>query len=298
MRERRFHLRPAEGVELIAHDLGGDGPIGLFAHATGFPLLSYAPLLGRLGDRLHLIGPDLRGHAGSSWPWRDGAADVPPADWQGFADDLAATLAALAPRPRPAVIGIGHSSGASALVLAEVARPGTFAALYCYEPAFFPAIDPAVEALIAARTAGALRRRSHFSSRAAARERLRGGPLSGLHPESLEGYLDSGFVRGDDASLLLALRPQWEAAIYASARQAGARLATAQVACPVRVVCGGQTDALARRGAEGLAAQLATAELELIDGLAHLGPLERPAEVAASLLAFLAAVRVDDTPSA
>lgn len=293
-----MHLRPDEGVDLIAHDLGGDGPIGLFAHATGFPLRSYGPLLERLRDRLHLIGPDLRGHGGSSWPSAGGDEPLGPADWRGFADDLAATLSALAPAPRPAVIGIGHSSGASALVLAEVARPGTFAALYCYEPAFFPAGDPNVEALVTARASGALRRKSHFASRAAARERLSGGPLSGLDPQSLEGYLDSGFVRGDDGGLLLALQPQWEAAIYAGALAAGERLATAEVACPVRVACGGQTDALARHGAEGLAAQLATAEIEVIDGLAHLGPLERPAEVAASLLAFVATVRVDDTASA
>ncbi len=297
MSERR-RLTSRDGLDLIVHDFGGDGQIGLFAHATGFPLRTYAPLLERLGNRLHLIGPDLRGHGGSSWPSPSAGQPASAADWQGFADDLSATLASLAPEPRPQVIGIGHSSGASALVLAEVARPGTFAALYCYEPAFFAASDSAAEALVAARASAALRRTARFASRAAARERLSGGPLAGLDPASLEGYLDAGFVREEDGSLSLALRPDWEAAIYEGAPQAGARLAKAKVACPVRVACGGRTDALARRAAEALAAQLATAELEVIDGLTHLGPLERPAEVAASLLGFLEAIHVPDTPSA
>ena len=38
--------------------------------------------------------------------------------------------------------GFGHSSGGTAVLMAEQARPGTFAALYCYEPVLVAADPP------------------------------------------------------------------------------------------------------------------------------------------------------------
>jgi pimeloyl-ACP methyl ester carboxylesterase len=55
----------------------------------------------------------------------------------------------------------------------------------------------------------------------------------------------------------------------------------------VLVACGSASEACAPAQARALAARLPQGRCEVLDGLGHLGPLERPAAVAASILAFV-----------
>ena len=114
-----------DGVALALHDLGGDGPPALLAHATGFHARVFVPLASGLARHLHCLAPDLRGHGHSGVP-----ADLDFA-WAGFGLDALSAVEAFGLK-RP--IGIGHSCGGAALLLAEEAQPGTFSALYLYEP--------------------------------------------------------------------------------------------------------------------------------------------------------------------
>ncbi len=279
-----LHAGSSDGVVIAVHDLGGNGRDALVAHATGFPLLAYLPLWRAVRSDARLVGPDLRGTGGSTWPVSGRA------DWQGFADDLASALEATG-LADAAPLGIGHSSGATALLLLEARRPGTFAALWCFEPAYFPAgpdghLSAVAEEILERRVAGARRRRARFATRAAARARL-AAPLA-LRGEALEAYLDSAFVSGPDG-LELVLRPEQEAAIYAGAPAAAAALDTAAGRCPVHLVSGELSEPASRSGAEELACRLPTVTREQIAGVAHLGPLTDPAAVAPSLRAWLAA---------
>ena len=52
-------------------------------------------------------------------------------EWDGFADDVLAVVDAWGVDD---LVAVGHSKGGAALLLAEQRRPGTFAALFCYEP--------------------------------------------------------------------------------------------------------------------------------------------------------------------
>jgi pimeloyl-ACP methyl ester carboxylesterase len=56
-------------------------------------------------------------------------------DWNAFGVDVQSVVDALS-LDRP--IGIGHSKGATALLMAEIARPGMFRGLYLFEPITFP----------------------------------------------------------------------------------------------------------------------------------------------------------------
>lgn len=292
---RSFAAPSTDGVVLSVHDLGGNGRDALFGHATGFPVLAYRPLLDLVAADLRIVAPDLRGAGGSLWPLHDRA------DWQGFADDLAAAGAAVALSAKP--LGLGHSSGATALLLLEARRPGTFSALWCYEPAYFPpgadgTLGAVAEEILAHRAAGARRRRAEFASREAARARLADSPL-GLDDAALAAYLDAAFVARADGSLALGLSPGREAAIYESAPAAAAALDCAAVTCPVQLVCGSASEPASRSGAERLAATLPAARLEELAGLSHLAPLADPGAVAGAVRRWLErAVPPSDTPAA
>src|SRR5215210_4499717 len=112
----------ADGVAIAVHHLGGSGPPVVMAHATGLHGLVWSPLAAALSDELTCIAFDQRGH---------GRSGDPPGldfDWAGFGRDAIAVVDGLG-LERP--LGVGHSSGAAGLLLAEEARPGTFAGLYC-----------------------------------------------------------------------------------------------------------------------------------------------------------------------
>ncbi|MCU1490432.1 MAG: alpha/beta hydrolase fold protein [Acidimicrobiaceae bacterium] len=264
-----------DGVLIAVHDLGGTGPDALVGHATGFPLRTYGALLAELTAELRCGGPDFRGNGGSSWP-ANGRAD-----WTGLAADLETAREVLR-MERP--IGIGHSSGATALLLLEASRPGTFRALYCYEPAVLPPGE-AGQRIASERAAGARRRRSSFASRAEARERYQSSPLASLGDEALDAYLEHAFEERPDRSVGLRFLPEWEARIYEAAPAASAALEPARVRCAVHLVAGSESKQEGE-GARRLAGVLPAASFEEIAGLSHLGPLQAPQKVASSVLAW------------
>ena len=76
----------SDGVTVVAHDHGGDGPPVLFCHATGFCGRYWDPICRRLADRWRCIAIDLRGHGDSVVPEGVGY------DWPGMADDVLAVI--------------------------------------------------------------------------------------------------------------------------------------------------------------------------------------------------------------
>ena len=122
-----------DGVGIATYDFGGDGPDLLLVHATGFCATVLGPLAAGPGRRLPLLGarPPL-------------PRALRPSDRRRL------RLVGLRHR-RPghpstssastARSGFGHSCGGAALLLAEQRRPGTFRALYGFEPVVLPA-DP------------------------------------------------------------------------------------------------------------------------------------------------------------
>ena len=123
-----MRIPSTDGVELEVHDLGGDGPPLLLAHATGFHGRVWEPLAAHLTG-FHRWSIDMRAHGDSDAP------EDRPLEWYGFADDVLSVIDALG-LEKP--FGVGHSKGAASLLLAEQARPGTFSALYLYEPVVVP----------------------------------------------------------------------------------------------------------------------------------------------------------------
>ena len=270
----------ADGVAVATHDFGGRGAPLVMVHAAGLHGLVVAPLARHLAGRHHCVSFDSRGHGDSARP------PGHPIDWYGLAADVLAVVDGLALR-RP--YGFGHSSGGTAMLMAEQAQPGTFAALYCYEPVL-AAADPPLGRddgnVLAARVR---HRRISFGSREEARRHFASKPpFDTVHPDVLQAYVDHGFATDDDddGRVRLKCHPEDEATVYetATAHDAWGRLP--EVACPVAVACGSESEGCPPLRARSFVERLQHGRTEVLDGLGHLGPLERPDLVASSMAAF------------
>jgi pimeloyl-ACP methyl ester carboxylesterase len=269
-----------DGVRIAYYDLGGEGPPLLLAHATGFCGPVMAPLAASLAGRFRCFALDERAH---------GASDPPPGenfDWHGFATDVLAVVDDLG-LERP--FGFGHSCGGAALLLAEEARPGTFAGLYCFEPVVYPGDDPLAPTTEGnPLAAGALRRREEFGSRREAIANFAGkAPFDRLDPEALAAYVDNGFAPAEGGGIRLLCRREHEAQVFAHAFSHDAYAHLSEVRCPVTLACGADTDGFGPELLGTFALRLATVTTAVLPGMGHFGPLEDPAAVAASVTGSL-----------
>jgi pimeloyl-ACP methyl ester carboxylesterase len=269
-------------VELAVHDLGGDGPPLLMAHATGFCGAVLGPLADHLAARFHCFTFDARGHgetvtpAGLDWTW------------SRFADDVLAVVDGL---QLHGAYGFGHSSGAAAVLDAEARRPGTFAGLWCFEPIVWPEVTAELIASREPLIAGALRRRDRFASREEAYENFASKPpLGSLDPAALRAYVVWGFAPDGDG-IRLRCSPEVEAAIYRQGLVHDGFARLGDVRCPVVVGKGGRSVAVEPEVARAQVDALPDATLVTFPSLGHFGPLEDPAGVAARVLEVVAPPR-------
>lgn len=272
------------GVTVALHDLGGHGPPVLCAHPTGFLAMTWAPLAAELAARAHCWALDFRGHGASTAP---ASGDY---DWAGMADDVLAVVDDLAAAGITGLAGVGHSMGGAALVMAEQRRPGTFRALWLYEPIIVPTANP-IESPIGSNpmAATARRRRPWFPDRAAAYDNFAAKPpLSRMVPAALSAYVEYGLRDRTDGGegVELACTPETEARVFEGAWGHDTFGHLGSVACPVTVAVGGDGSPPARF-AELVADALPHGRLEAHPQLSHFGPMEDPATMAAAVAADL-----------
>lgn len=270
-----MRIPSSDGVDLAVHDLGGDGPPLLIAHATGFLAAVYRLLADRLAGRFHSWAPDFRAHGDSNRP---PAGDL---HWEGMADDVLATVDGLG-LDRP--YAFGHSMGGAALVLAEVRRPGTFRALYLYEPVLVAAGHLPTSMEDNPMSAAARRRRPVFPSRDAAYENYAAKPpLNVLLPEALRLYVDEGFADAE-GGVALKCRPDDEAEVFHFGGSNGGFERLGELALPVTIAQGGVPDPGPGSLAPVQAAAVPGGRLVVAEGLGHFGPVQDPDLVAAQVV--------------
>jgi len=268
-----------DGVRVARHELGGDpsAPPLLFSHATGMHGRVFQPMAdGGLTTAFHCIGADLRGHGDSEVP------DEVDFAWEGFRDDILAVLDDIGTTP---VHGVGHSMGGAALLMAELARPGTFAGLWLFEPILPPPMqlelarpNPMAEA--------AERRREVFESIEAAVANYAGKPpLNRFRADALYAYVAGGFAPLDDGTVRIKCRGASEAATFRMAGSHDTFSRLSKVTCPVTIAMGTAMDFGPAAFAPGAVEALPQGRLELYGHLSHFGPLEAPDELAAAVLA-------------
>ncbi len=271
-----------DGLSIAVYDLGGQGADLLLVHATGFCAEVLEPLARSLRGRFRCWGLDLRAHGRSDRP-----ADGDFA-WSGFCIDVLTAIDHLG-LSRP--YAFGHSCGGAAVLLAEQARPDTFASIYCFEPVVLDESPGAIPVDANPLTEGARRRRQTFPSAEDAFLNFSAKPpLSGLDPEVLKIYVQAGFEvvpaedGGDGHAIRLRCQRDDEASIYANGASHGAYGHLHEIGCPVVFSCGELTDAFGRPFVEADAGQVQHGTVEVVPGVGHFGPLEQPGLLASSVL--------------
>lgn len=193
-------------------DFGGDGPVLHFAHANGFPPGTYSKLLRALSKRFRVVA--LRS--------RQLHRDIPPAtltNWDVMADDLVDSLRAANLGP---VLGVGHSMGGVATMIAASRAPELFSSVIALDPVIFSRRDEFL--LRALKVTGlinfvsparfARKRRDRWPSREAAGASYRKKPLfRDFEPQCFEDYLKFGFT-DVEGGVRLTIAREWEARVF------------------------------------------------------------------------------------
>ena len=268
----------SDGVEVVLHDLGGDGPPLLISHATGFHGWAYRPMADALATRFHSWALDYRGHGDTPRPpdWQ--------VDWDRYGDD--AVVAARAVAPDGGLVAFGHSMGGAALLMAAHRDPDRFSLIVAFEPIVFPATSPdGVAVDDAARppsplVAGARRRRRSFPSVEAAIENYAAKPpMQSFHPDALRAYVEHG-VRPSDEGVTLKCEPEHEARTF----EQGALHRTWDLLPAIRtrvvVVAGVVEEYGPASVSAAIADALPNASYLELPHLDHFAPFTHPAEVA------------------
>lgn len=268
----------ADGVHIRIHHLGGSGPPLLCMHATGFHGRVWEPFVPRLREHFSIVALDQRGH---------GDSDKPDSgyDWVRFGEDVLTVVDHLG---LDAPAGIGHSAGATALVIAETERPGTFSRLVLMDPT---AVPPEFRTVVRdgenPMSEQARKRRAVWNSHEEMMERLRNGsPLSGWREDFLRAYVTYGTVAREDGTFELKCPPEVEAQIYSSMPAHDGWERMGRLGCPTLLLTGESSHMWGGGRSDLIAAQLRNGRGEVIAG-GHFFPMENPDETVDHALRFL-----------
>jgi pimeloyl-ACP methyl ester carboxylesterase len=234
-----------------------------FAHATSFCGAVWRPVIEGLPD-VEPVTWDFAGHG-------SGPGLEPPFEWSIFGEQVLTET-------EPGGVGVGHSMGAAALVMAQLSDPRRFRFMVLIEPVVFPAPYARFERDHMA--AIALKRKRTFGSRDEALENFASRPaFAGWDRRALEGYVDGGLVEVG-GGVALACSPEVEAEIYRSSRAHETWEKLDQIEIPVLVISGAESNTIPPDLARAQAARFRSAGLEIVPGVGHFLPMERPDLVA------------------
>jgi pimeloyl-ACP methyl ester carboxylesterase len=231
---------------------------------------------------------DARGHGDSARPGGDGAYH-----WLRFGEDAGAVARVLAEAHGGGriALGLGHSFGGTALLMAAAAEPQRFASLVLVDPVLppppgstaFGERPPRGESL--SERAG--RRREIFGSREEAGATWAEKPLfAGWDPRAFALYLAEGLRDRPDGQVELKCAAAVESAIFGNAGGLDAWAVAARVATPTLLLWAERGD-FPRSVFESVASRMADARIRDVP-TGHLVPMERPELVAELALAFAA----------
>lgn len=268
----------SDGVELAVHDLGGEGPVLLISHATGFHGRCYQPVARELADRFHSVSFDYRGHG-------DTPATDEPVDWERYGDDAVAMAASFG----EPIAAFGHSMGGACLLMAAHRDPALFRRLVLFEPIVFPT-DGARHEGGNPLAAGARRRRAAFASYDEAIANYAAKPpLGWFTPEALDAYVRFGFAEGEDGQVHLKCRPDTEAATFEMGGAHETWNVLPMIETPTLVIAGSVAPMQPSAVAGAIAERLPNAAYLELPQFDHFAPMTHPREIADLIADFCGA---------
>ncbi|MHC2436794.1 alpha/beta fold hydrolase [Bradyrhizobium sp. USDA 4451] len=272
-------------------------PTALLLHGTGFVAEVWTEVAEALASDYTVYALDRRGH---------GLSHKPAADryhFQDFADDLCMVVQRLDLHD---IYGIGHSAGATDLLLATKLMPDRFARLFVTEPT---AMDPrtprsgGLSDIANGSVQGVLRRRAEFDNADDLFRRLRAAPAFAPWTEpSLWAYVHHGYAKLDDGRMRLRCTPQIESALLGPIFEAMEQIYTgdirgnpfpwfSEIACPVRIATAEQSWPIYKEMAERTGALIPHASRWTFQNVGHCVAQEAPGLLFDALRAFAGASR-------
>ena len=294
MISRRFSIGPG-GVEIAVLAWGESGkPPALLVHGTGFVADVWEEVARDLASTYTVYALDRRGHGASHKPGSYHFAD--------YADDICRLIDTLGLCD---VYGIGHSAGATDLLLAAKLLPGCFTRLFAMEPtAMNPhaARDPSVglSQQSLSRVQGALRRQAEFDSFDAVFARYRAAPAFADWTEaSLWAYVRNGFMPLENGRVRLCCTPETESAmlhpiyeameqVYVGDARGNPFAWLGEIICPVTVTTAETSWPIYKEMASRAMALIPQARDLFFEGAGHCVAQEAPARVARAIREFSA----------
>jgi len=284
---RRKIVLPDSAIEIALLDWGGEGPLALLHHATGFCAGVWGPVAERLSEHYRVIAMDARGHGESSKP--EGADCY---HWEFFGRDvlgLAEVLAAEHPDGRVA-LGIGHSIGGSSILMASAERPDLFERTVLVDPVILAPnrgqVASAPDSPGNRLAEGARKRRQVWPSREAAREKwLKKELFAGWVSEAMDLYLAEGLADRSDGQVELKCSGEIEAAVFEATGSFDLWSAADRLRTPTLIEWAAHGH-FPRATYEQIAACMANAQVCDIDA-GHLAPMQHPDRVVAPILDFI-----------
>ena len=199
------------------------------------------------------------------------------------------------------VYGIGHSAGATDLLLAARLRTGRFTRLFVMEPTV---MDPRAarpgelngESL--ARVQGTLSRRAEFDSADAVLERYRAAPAFADWTEtSLRAYVRHGFAPLENGGVRLCCTPEIESAIlrpiyeameqvYVGDARGNPFALLAEIDCPVRVTTAAKSGPIYKEMASRAVSLIPRVSTLVFESAGHCVAQELPARVVDAVREF------------
>jgi len=265
----------------------GEGPPLIFLHATGFQPWLWHPLARELADAYRIIAPSFCDH-------RETDPEEGGLNWMTLAEDTV-RLCTVLQLNRPFLVG--HSMGATVLVIANALCELPAAGLILIEPILLPPefyqgpmrVD---EHLLAAK---AIKRTNFWRNRDDAMAYLRSRTLfQGWTEEMLELYILHGMTGEDNGGLRLACSPQQEAALFMGGRQFDPWPLLPRVSCPVLIVEGEKSDNKGFIDLDRMEALIPDCERRTVKDAGHLVPMERPREVTRIIREFFHSLRQEE----
>ncbi|KAG0363658.1 hypothetical protein BG005_009076 [Podila minutissima] len=269
-------------------------PPMIFTHANGFHKEIWEPVIARMSPRW-TSGPmyafDCRNQGDSAVLNKDILAKT--FDWYMYAYDILKIVDTFGLKK---TIGVGHSFGASAFILAEIIRPGTFSAIVAVDPTNFPR-EIYMNLPLEDHPMGqlTLKRRDSWKSKVEAKANLLQKKFFKVwHPEALDSYVEYGMVDvvNADGSTGVTLKcPKFQEAITFAHVGTGLHDSfegMAKLDIPVHLLVGEISDIKQVNAHIQMKFDLLkNGKLDVVKGAGHLLTLEKPQESADLISAFL-----------
>ena len=237
---RRFSIGSAED-RLALVQWGENKPPALLLHGTGFCADVWDEIAHDLASDYTVYAVDRRGHGESHKPLAGCY------HFLDYAEDICRIVETLDLR---GIYGIGHSAGATDLLLAAKLLPKRFSRLFVMEPTVMdPRTARDAELSDAGRFSveGVLRRQAEFDSFEAAFTRFRAAPAFANWTEaSMWAFIRHGFTPAENGRVRLLCTPEIESAVlrpivevmeqlYRGDARGNPFMGLTEIGCPVRV---------------------------------------------------------------